>query len=313
MHDASLRGRRCVLRPYRANDADELPSVAGPYDVARWMTDRFPHPYTPDAALLWVNAAMGEHPTDNYVIEVDGALAGGIGIRPHVGESAGVAEFGYWLGREYWGRGLATEAALLLAAFAFARRKLRRLEAHVFAPNIASARVLEKCGFVREAVLREAFVDREGAIVDGVLYAQLASQERREPADGSRGVFMLDHTSIGVSEFARSRAFYDAALAPLGYVCVWSDTEAAGYGLAGRDDAFAIKRTAAPDAVSSNCSHVAFVATSQAMVAAFHAAAMSHGAADEGAPALCPEYGDGYFAAFVRDPDGYRLEAVWHM
>lgn len=302
-----------MLRPYRASDADELPAVAGPYDVARWMTERFPHPYTRDAAQLWVDAAIGKQPTENYVIEVDGALAGGIGLRPHAGESAGVAEFGYWLGRDYWGRGIATEAARLLTAFAFARRKLRRLEAHVFAPNVPSAHVLEKCGFVREAVLREAFIDREGAIVDGLLYALLASQERRGLADSYGGVSMLDHTSIGVTDISRSRAFYDAVLAPLGYVCVWSDTDAAGYGSAGCDDAFAIKRTPATNALSSDRSHVAFAATSQAMVVAFHAAAMSHGAADEGPPAFCPEYGDGYFAAFVRDPDGYRLEAVFHM
>jgi len=162
------------------------------------MTERFPHPYTRDAAQLWVDAAIGKQPTENYVIEVDGALAGGIGLRPHAGESAGVAEFGYWLGRDYWGRGIATEAARLLTAFAFARRKLRRLEAHVFAPNVPSAHVLEKCGFVREAVLREAFIDREGAIVDGLLYALLASQERRGLADSYGGVSMLDHTSIGV-------------------------------------------------------------------------------------------------------------------
>ncbi len=107
---------------------------------------------------------------------------------PHAGEHSGVAEFGYWLGCIYWGRGIATQAAQLLAAHALGERKLRRLEAHVFAPNLASARVLEKSGFVREAVLRDAYVQRDGTIVDGLLYAKLAAQHLAErgrlPADG---------------------------------------------------------------------------------------------------------------------------------
>lgn len=124
--------------------------------------------------------AGAEDPTDNYAIELNGELVGGVGIRPRQGEAAGVADFGYWLGRDYWGRGLATEASRVLANHAFGRRGLRRLEAHVFAPNLASVRVLEKCGFIREAILRQGLTDREGAIVDGWLYALLSSEWHAE-------------------------------------------------------------------------------------------------------------------------------------
>lgn len=140
------------------------------------MNATFPHPYTPGDARAWVAKASIEDPTDNFAIEVDGALAGGIGLRPLAGESLGVAEFGYWLGQRSWGRGLATEAARLLVRYAFRVRGLRRLEAYVFAPNLASARVVEKSGFRREAILREAIVDREGAVMDAWLYAQLRSE-----------------------------------------------------------------------------------------------------------------------------------------
>jgi len=174
--DAALVGRRCRLRAYRVDDFRDLARIAGDAAVSRWMTAAFPHPYSEEAALRWTSDAGRESPLNNFAIEVDGAFAGGAGIMPHDNEHQGVAEFGYWLGRAFWGRGIATEAAQLLAAYAFSQRNLRRLEAHVFAPNGASARVLEKTGFVREAILREAYVERNGAIVDGFLYAKLRSR-----------------------------------------------------------------------------------------------------------------------------------------
>ena len=123
---------------------------------------------------------------------------------------------------------------------------------------------------------------------------------------------LLDHVSFGVSDLARSRAFYDGVLAPLGVVRVWDAPDASGYGYPGRDDSFAIKEDSAGIAAWSARSHVAFAAPSRDAVTAFHAAGIALGAVDEGAPALCAEYGAGYFAAFLRDPDGYRLEAVLH-
>lgn len=89
---------------------------------------------------------------------------------------------GYWLGRAYWGRGIASEAVKLLSAYALRERGLRRLEAYVFAPNVVSARVLEKCGFTREAVLRRAFIDRQDNVVDGLLYVRLDSDAPLSPA-----------------------------------------------------------------------------------------------------------------------------------
>jgi RimJ/RimL family protein N-acetyltransferase len=169
-----LAGTRCTLRAYRLDDAEPLARIAGEFRVARWMTARFPHPYSLDDARAWARKAAAEMPVDNFAIDVDGALAGGAGIAPHDGEHQGVAEFGYWLGSVYWGRGIATEAAGLLAAYAFGVRGQRRLEAHVFASNTASARVLEKCGFTCEARMRAAYVERDGSIVDGFLYARLA-------------------------------------------------------------------------------------------------------------------------------------------
>jgi ribosomal-protein-alanine N-acetyltransferase len=170
---AIIAGNRCLVRAYTLEDAAGLPPIADDFAVARWMTRRFPHPYTAEDARAWVERASTESPVDSFAVVVDGTLVGGVGIRPHDGEAEGVAQFGYWLGRAHWGRGIATEAARLLIAHAFGLRHLRRLEAFVFAPNAASARVLEKCGFTLEGVLRRALTDREGEIVDAHSYALL--------------------------------------------------------------------------------------------------------------------------------------------
>lgn len=122
---------------------------------------------------------------------------------------------------------------------------------------------------------------------------------------------MISHLSLGTAELARAQAFYDAALAPLGFVRVWSHPDAAGYGLPGGEDQLAIKQRpgfAAPGAGF----HVALTAATRAQVDAFFEAALAHGGVDEGRPGLRPHYGAGYYAAFVRDPDGHRIEAVCH-
>jgi catechol 2,3-dioxygenase-like lactoylglutathione lyase family enzyme len=121
---------------------------------------------------------------------------------------------------------------------------------------------------------------------------------------------MLHHLSFGVRDLAHSAAFYDAALAPLGYVRVWADETAVGYGLPGGGDKFAIKLNNGETIAHSAGSHLAFAAPSRESVARFHEAALRHGGQDNGAPELCPEYGEHYYAAFVIDPDGYRIEAV---
>jgi catechol 2,3-dioxygenase-like lactoylglutathione lyase family enzyme len=120
---------------------------------------------------------------------------------------------------------------------------------------------------------------------------------------------MLHHLSLGVADLARAGAFYDAVLAPLGYVRVFEDDTALGYGYAGGDDKLSLKLV--PEvAVPGPGFHLAFAAASSDEVHAFHAAALQHGGRCNGAPGLRPDYGEHYCAAFVIDPDGHRIEAV---
>ena len=129
---------------------------------------------------------------------------------------------------------------------------------------------------------------------------------------------MIDHIGITVRDFARSRDFYRAALAPLGATLVMevppdvtgNGSRHAGFG---RDGKPSFWIGAGPDhAATRDDLHLAFVADSRAAVDAFHAAAITAGARDNGAPGLRPHYHPDYYGAFVIDPDGHNIEAVCH-
>jgi len=122
---------------------------------------------------------------------------------------------------------------------------------------------------------------------------------------------MLGHLSFGVTDLARAIAFYDATLAALGYVRVWTSESAAGYGTPGGNDRLALKLQSEPVVPPGPGFHLAFAAESRLAVDRFHAAALASGGTDEGAPGPRPHYGPSYYAAFVRDPDGHKLEAVF--
>ena len=125
---------------------------------------------------------------------------------------------------------------------------------------------------------------------------------------------MLDHVGIPISDFARAKAFYAKALAPLGIGLVMEVTpeqtgngSAAGFGSDGNPYFWF-----GDDGAPGQHTHVAFVADSRAKVDAFHAAALAAGGLDNGAPGLRPHYHPDYYGAFVLDPDGHNIEAVCH-
>lgn len=119
---------------------------------------------------------------------------------------------------------------------------------------------------------------------------------------------MFDHVSIGVSDVARTKRFYDAALKPLGFACLSEGADSLGYGAGGVGlwIGAATKPVPADDASGL---HFCFVAPTRASVDAFHAAALGAGGKSNGKPGLRESYGPNYYAAFVVDPDGYRIEA----
>jgi catechol 2,3-dioxygenase-like lactoylglutathione lyase family enzyme len=119
---------------------------------------------------------------------------------------------------------------------------------------------------------------------------------------------MINHVSIGVRDVARSKRFYDAAFEPLGYACLSHSSASLGYG--NDNVALWIGGTDHPVPEDDKSGlHFCFDAPSRQAVDAFHAAAMRTGGRDHGKPGLRADYGANYYAAFVIDPDGYRLEA----
>jgi len=166
------RLQHCVIRPWGRPDAPSLVRHADDREVWRNLRDGFPHPYTPDAAEAWLAFVAQQDPTTHFAIEVDGEAAGGIGFTLGEGAKERTAEIGYWLGRAVWGRGIATEALRAVTAHAFAEHPLDRLHACVFAWNLASVRVLEKAGYVREGCLSGA-ATKDGATTDVFLYGVL--------------------------------------------------------------------------------------------------------------------------------------------
>ena len=120
---------------------------------------------------------------------------------------------------------------------------------------------------------------------------------------------MIGHLSFGVADLPRATRFYDAALGALGYDCVWTRDHGAVYGHPNETDRLALYQRS--DALAPGVGfHLAFDAPSREAVDRFHAAALAAGGTDDGAPGLRPQYGLTYYAAFVIDPEGYRLEAV---
>lgn len=119
---------------------------------------------------------------------------------------------------------------------------------------------------------------------------------------------MLDHVSIGVRDIARSKRFYDAALAPLGYKCLHNGASMLGYG--GDSVTLWISPSERPvPAEPGSGLHFCFAAPGPDAVGAFHKAALAAGGQDNGAPGPRTDYSPDYYAAFAIDPDGYRLEA----
>ena len=121
---------------------------------------------------------------------------------------------------------------------------------------------------------------------------------------------MIHHLSLGVRDLVTGAAFYDGVLGALGLRRVFEDDEAIGYGLEDDNDILCLKLRDDAQAPGAGF-HLAFAAPTRAAVAAFHAAGMSAGGKDNGGPALREEYGPTYYAAFLVDPDGHRVEAVF--
>jgi RimJ/RimL family protein N-acetyltransferase len=163
--------KSCTIRPWRLDDAESLARHANNRKVWLALRDAFPHPYSVADANEFLQKKLTEKSATNFCIEIGGAAVGGIGI--HLGQDVHrhTATLGYWLGEDFWGRGIVTEAVAALTDFWLQTFSLRRISAEVFANNPASARVLQKAGFVFEGRLKN-YVIKDEKLLDSLLYAK---------------------------------------------------------------------------------------------------------------------------------------------
>jgi [ribosomal protein S5]-alanine N-acetyltransferase len=157
MQQPSLETARLVLRPFSLADAPTVQRLAGVYEIAN-TTLSIPHPYPDGAAEQWIATHPDDFSTGSAVTcaialrettELCGAIDLGISQRHQR------AELAYWLGRPYWNRGYATEAAAALLTYGFTVLQLHRIYARHFARNPASGRVMQKLGMTFEGIQRE--------------------------------------------------------------------------------------------------------------------------------------------------------------
>jgi RimJ/RimL family protein N-acetyltransferase len=163
--------KSCTIRPWCRGDAESLARHANNRKVWLALRDLFPHPYTVADAHEFLQEAITEEPTTKFCIEIDGAAAGGISIRLGQDVHRQTAALGYWLGEKFWGRGIMSEAVGAFTEVCFENFSLHRIHAEAYANNPASARVLEKAGFVFEGRLQNNVI-KDGKLLDSVLYAK---------------------------------------------------------------------------------------------------------------------------------------------
>lgn len=165
-----------LVREWQEADAAALAPLADDRRVWINLRDAFPHPYREEDAHRFIATVRGRSPCTHFAIAVDGRVAGGIGYTPHVDVERVGAEVGYWLGRPFWGQGIATAALRALTTHAFdAEAELRRLYAVPFSSNPASARVLEKAGYRHEGTLRQSAI-KDGRVLDQWMYSVLREE-----------------------------------------------------------------------------------------------------------------------------------------
>ena len=164
-----------TLRDYQYADIDRLVELANNKKVSQYLVYTFPFPYTAADAESWIFQGSKMDGTVTKIIEYNGIFVGSVGLSPQAGWRQHCAEIGYWLGEAYWGKGIATRALNMMTEAAFNLHNLKKLYAPVMSPNIASVKVLEKCGYQLEGILKFEVV-KDNQYYDIHRFAKLAPQ-----------------------------------------------------------------------------------------------------------------------------------------
>lgn len=153
------------LRSLRINDAPIFAKQANNLKIANMVQDRFPHPYTEKAAEQFITNLSQSNDQKVFGIEVDGQVAGAIGLKFQPDVYRFSVEMGYWLGEAYWGRGIMSKAIETVTDYALQKMNMNRVFARVYENNPGSMKALEKAGFEKEGIAKKAVV-KNGEVLD---------------------------------------------------------------------------------------------------------------------------------------------------
>ncbi len=160
----------CLLRPWSAGDETSIVAHANNREVWVNLRDQFPHPYTQKDAEEWVKFASNQAQPTSLAIEIQSEVVGGVGFKLQSDVERVSAEIGYWLGQRFWNRGIMTAAVRAVTRYGFEQFPLTRIYALPYVTNLASHRVLEKAGYIREGLLRRSVI-KDGVVLDQMLFA----------------------------------------------------------------------------------------------------------------------------------------------
>lgn len=161
-----------LIRNFTENDLPKLVEYADNKHVSKNLRDAFPSPYTLKDAWEFYEIIKDENPKMTFAIEFDGEYVGNIGLVIGKDVYRNSAELGFFIGEPFWNKGIVTKAVSLITDYGFNSLGIVRIFSSVFEFNHASQRVLEKCGFEKEAVLKKS-ITKNGIIYDEIRYAKI--------------------------------------------------------------------------------------------------------------------------------------------
>ena len=159
-----------ALRPWKIDDAEELATIANNQHIAQYMADVFPYPYTIENAKTFIAMASNNSNSKILAIIADGKPAGSIGLHLQTDILRKNAEIGYWLGESYWNKGIITKVIPQMTDYGFKNMDIVRIFARIFGNNIASQKVVEKCGFKLEGKYEKTLFKND-QFLDEFIYA----------------------------------------------------------------------------------------------------------------------------------------------
>lgn len=161
-----------VIRELEDGDLELLAKYANNKKVSNNLRDGFPHPYSLDDAKNFMMMVDAQNPKTFFAIECQGEYAGNISLSPGTDVYRKSAEIGYFIGEPYWNKGITTKAVNLITNWGFENLDIVRVHTGIFEFNIASQRVLEKCGFVKEGVFIKS-IYKNNELYDEFRYAKI--------------------------------------------------------------------------------------------------------------------------------------------